>query len=157
MSIITRIEITTFVVLAVTLMLATAFSHRSTLPTTGLRRCFTKSSLPSSSSRLFAGGFGGGGGKSIGEDKKKKPSKDGKLKPKQQWDRYQAFKLETKIRVAVRCKEDESDEWLEVGRVKTKDNKYTELAVARQRAIIAEVSGVLAFLYTEEARFFVIR
>ncbi|KAL3909616.1 MAG: hypothetical protein SGARI_002516 [Bacillariaceae sp.] len=98
----------------------------------------------SDSTRLFAGGFGGGG--KSGGDKKKKSSgasdnKEAKLKPKQQWDRYSAFKKEPKIRVGVRSKEDESDEWLEVGRVRSKDNQYTELAVARQRAIIAEVRG----------------
>ncbi len=96
-----------------------------------------------SNSRLFAGGFGGGG-KSGGDKKKKGGSsggteKEAKLKPKQQWDRYSAFKKEPKILVGVRCKEDESDEWLEVGRVRSKDSQYTELAVARQRAIIAEV------------------
>jgi hypothetical protein len=86
----------------------------------------------SSTSRLFGGGFGGGG------DDKTKAKKEIKLKPKQQWDRYQSFKKEPKIRVAVRLQGD--DEWLEVGRVKSQENQYTELAVARQRAIIAEVS-----------------
>ena len=97
-------------------------------------------SSSAANSRLFAGGFGG---KSSGDKKKKSGSnssdKESKLKPKQQWDRYSAFKKEPKIRVGVRCTEDESDEWLEVGRVRSKDNQYTELAVARQRAIIAEV------------------
>ncbi|KAG7368017.1 hypothetical protein IV203_030760 [Nitzschia inconspicua] len=84
-------------------------------------------------SRLFGGGFGGGDDKNTTKKKK-----EIKLKPKQQWDRYLSFKTEPKIRVAVRVVEDESDEWLEVGRVKTKEMQYTEMAVARQRAIIAE-------------------
>lgn len=87
-------------------------------------------------SQLFGGGFGGGGG---GDDKGNKTKKEIKLKPKQQWDRYLSFKTEPKIRVAVRVVEDESQEWLEVGRVKAQNPDYTELAVARQRAIIAEV------------------
>ncbi|VEU43131.1 unnamed protein product [Pseudo-nitzschia multistriata] len=89
---------------------------------------------------LYAGGFGGGGmGKKSGSNKKKKnSSKEIKLKPKQQWDRYSEFKREPKIQVAVRIKEGGSDEWLEVGRVKSKDNKFIEAAVFRQRAIIAE-------------------
>jgi len=77
-------------------------------------------------------------GKKAGGDKKKKKSvsKEIKLKPKQQWDRYAEFKREPKIQVGVRIKDD--DEWLAVGRVKSKDSEYTEAAVFRQRAIIAE-------------------
>jgi hypothetical protein len=90
---------------------------------------------------LFAGGFGGAGGEKSPKKKgKTATSKESKLKPKQQWDRYQDMKGEPKIRVAIRCKEDESEEWLEVGRVKSKENEYTVVAVARQRALIAEVS-----------------
>lgn len=91
---------------------------------------------------LYAGGFGGGGGmgKKAGKDSKKKKNanKETKLKPKQQWDRYSDFKRELKIQVGVRIKDGKSDEWLEVGRVKSKDGQYTEAAVFRQRAIIAE-------------------
>ena len=32
----------------------------------------------------------------------------------------------------------DNDDWLEVGRIKSKGNAYTEIAVARQRAIIAD-------------------
>lgn len=70
--------------------------------------------------------------------KKKNVNKEAKLKPKQQWDRYANFKREPKIQVGVRIKEDDSEEWLEVGRVKSQDSQYTEAAVFRQRAIIAE-------------------
>jgi hypothetical protein len=117
-------------------------------PSTGRYR----STKTSSSSRLFGGGFGSkssttassssGGGKK-GEDQKKKKDVLIKLKPKQQWDRYLSFKNEPKIRVAVRVMGDDDmldDEWLEVGRVRTTKKELTKLAVARQRAIIAEVS-----------------
>ena len=75
----------------------------------------------------MAGGFGSG----------PKKKKEVKLKPKQQWDRYLDFKKEKKVRVAVRVVGGE--EWLEVGSVKSKDNGFTEISVARQRALIAEV------------------
>jgi hypothetical protein len=117
------------------------------IPRTATTKTTIASSSPvsrASSSRLFlAGGFGG----SAGGDKKKKAATNTKLKPKQQWDRYLALKKESKIRVAVRCVVDDSssdvtEEWLEVGRVRTQDDKYTESAVARQRALIAEVSAI---------------
>jgi len=98
-------------------------------------------STPVSTTSLYAGGFGGGGGmgkKSGGAKKKKGAEKEKKLKPKQQWDRYSEFKREPKIAVGVRVKDDDSVEWMEVGRVKSKDSQYTEAAVFRQRAIIAE-------------------
>ena len=79
---------------------------------------------------LFAG-FGASGGKK---------KKEIKLKPKQQWDRFLDMKTEAKIRVAVRVSED--DEWLAVGSVRSKDDKLTEVAVFRQRALIAEVRRV---------------
>ena len=106
-----------------------------------------------SSTRLYAG-FGAGGGSSSNNKKKKKKKVVQKLKPKQQWDRYCDLKTENRVRVAVRLQEDASgessdndnnnnnnnnSEWLEVGRVKSKDNAYTELAVMKQKAIIAEV------------------
>lgn len=83
-------------------------------------------------------GFGGGGA----DKSKTKKVKETKLKPKQQWDRYLDLKADSKIRVAVRVLEVEDDdaskEWLEVGRIKSKGNQYTAIAVARQRAVIAE-------------------
>jgi hypothetical protein len=103
------------------------------VPSTG-----TGSSRSRSSSALYlAGGFGGGG---AAADKKKKGAStvSTALKPKQQWDRYSDLKKEDKIRVATRIVGEEG--WLDVGRIKSKDNLYTEIAVARQRALIAEVS-----------------
>lgn len=71
----------------------------------------------------------------------KEPSKkEPRLKPKAQWDRYSDLKKEPTIRVAVRVTK-EGEEWLEVGRVRSKDNQYTEVAIARQRAVIADVSA----------------
>jgi hypothetical protein len=106
--------------------------HTPTVPTIG-----TGSSTSRSSSALFlAGGFGG-----AAADKKKKGASTASstaLKPKQQWDRYSDLKKEDKIRVAIRIVGEEG--WLDVGRIKSKENMYTEIAVARQRALIAEVS-----------------
>ena len=67
-----------------------------------------------------------------------KKKKELKLKPKQQWDRFAALKKETSVLVAVRVVGEE--DWLEVGRVKSKDNANIEVAVAKQRVIIAEHS-----------------
>jgi hypothetical protein len=97
----------------------------------------------SSPSILWAGGFGGGGASANKVDKKSSSSsssKQMKLKPKQQWDRYIALKGTTKIPVGVRMKEDGTDEWIKVGYVRSKEDAYTEVSVAMQRALIAEVS-----------------
>jgi hypothetical protein len=72
-------------------------------------------------------------------------SSETKLKPKAQWDRYKIdLKKESKFRVAVRPiltdSEATASEWLEVGSVKSLNNDYTEYSVARQRALIVEVS-----------------
>jgi hypothetical protein len=82
------------------------------------------------SSPLMMAGFGAS---------KEQSKKETKLKPKAQWDRYASLKKELGIRVAVRVVKDGED-WLEVGRVRSKDNQYTEIAIAKQRAIIAYVS-----------------
>ena len=100
------------------------------------------SSLPSLS-RLYAQGLKkstGFGGE--GESKSKKKSgfggkvkneikdNDSKLKPMQQWNRYKDLKGAPKIRVGVRIiGDDENKDWLEVGRIKSKESKYTEMAV----------------------------
>lgn len=62
-----------------------------------------------------------------------------KVKPKHQWDRYLDLKGQAKFPVAVRVEGDGND-WLEVGNVRSRDDAYTELAVARQRALVAEAS-----------------
>lgn len=130
--------------------------------------CRVGHSHPSTSTELFGGGFGGASSGS----KKTKGSGSGigstgggggggvTLKPKQQWDRYSDMKKEKKIRVAVRPSSSDSSvtstsetEWLEVGNVKSKEDKYTELAVVRQRAIIAEVRITSYFLTTCETWF----
>jgi hypothetical protein len=76
--------------------------------------------------------------------------KDAKLKAKSQWDRYLDLKTCTKFTVGVRIKNDDSStststatnsqQWMEVGRVRSVDNAHTEVAIARQRALIAEHS-----------------
>mmetsp|Transcript_2158 Transcript_2158/g.3106 ORF Transcript_2158/g.3106 Transcript_2158/m.3106 type:complete len:196 (+) Transcript_2158:153-740(+) len=83
----------------------------------------------------YMAGFGSSGGKKNSPKK----VKDLKLKPKQQWDRYNSMKNETALRVGVRVQTTDS-EWLEVGRVKSKGNKSPEVAVAKQRVLIAEHS-----------------
>lgn len=91
---------------------------------------------------LHAGGFGASSSKS-NKDKKKTPAK---LKPKSQWDRFLDIKGASRIRVAVKTTSNDDDtdnEWLEVGNIKSVDNAYTAFAVARQRALIAEVGYVL--------------
>jgi hypothetical protein len=86
---------------------------------------------PESTTSLQMAGFGAGGAKKKEETK---------LKPKHQWDRFAELKKENKIRVAVKVVDSDSDEWLEVGAVKSSENAYTEYAVARQRTLIIEVS-----------------
>ena len=105
------------------------------VPSTHHRQVSSAARLPSpflpSRVLLQAGGFGGGGG-----SKGKKSKSAAKLKPKAQWDRFLDMKGATRIPVAVSTSQ---DEWLKVGNVRSKENAYTELAVARQRALIAEV------------------
>lgn len=89
--------------------------------------------FPPPATILYAG-FGGGSGSNTAQEK----SKEIKLKPKQQWDRYLGvLKKETAFKVAV--KPVDTTEWLEVGAVKSQGSDKTEMAVARQRALIAEV------------------
>ena len=91
---------------------------------------------------LSMAGFGGGAVSSK-KQKKKKGATLPKLKAKSQWDRYNSKELKTcqKITVGVRIKGDgDANDWLEVGRVRSANGKYTEIAVARQRALIAEHS-----------------
>jgi len=88
---------------------------------------------------LFMAGFGGEGAKANKKNKKKDVPI--KLKPKLQWDRYVALKTSTKMMVGLRLTGDgdeETSEWLSVGKVKSKDNDFTAVAVVMQRAIIAE-------------------
>mmetsp|Transcript_8164 Transcript_8164/g.14803 ORF Transcript_8164/g.14803 Transcript_8164/m.14803 type:complete len:217 (+) Transcript_8164:141-791(+) len=86
-------------------------------------------------------GFGGAASPS-----KKKGKKEGalpKLKAKSQWDRYNDLAKTTKCAtVGVRIKsenEETTNEWMEVGRVRS-ENDEIEVAIARQRALIAEHS-----------------
>ena len=106
---------------------------------------------PSPATILYAG-FGGGSSSSSNTAPQK--SKEIKLKPKQQWDRYLGvLKKETAFKVAV--KPVDTTEWLEVGAVKSQGSDQTELAVARQRALIAEVRllvGVAALCLTVSRR-----
>lgn len=85
--------------------------------------------------------MGGGGKKSSGKKKGKKAGAlPVKLKAKTQWDRYgDDLKGQTIFRVAVRVVNgDDKGEWLEIGRVKSEGDKWTQVAVAMQRGLIAE-------------------
>lgn len=108
------------------------------VPTTTCRRTFAKASFLFSPPPIFAGGFGSGVSKNNSKTNKNK-SKDvkSKLKPKKQWDRYAELKRADKVTVGIRIKGEDKD-WSQVGRIKSKENKYTEIAVFKQRAIIAE-------------------
>jgi len=104
----------------------------------------------------MGGGFGSsGGGGGMGKKKankkgtnsKNKSTSGGstKLRPKTQWDRFDSFKKEKEFKVAVRSASpvvdsnvDNDDKWFEVGYVKSESNQYTEIAVARQRGLLAE-------------------
>jgi hypothetical protein len=87
---------------------------------------------------LFAtGGFGGSSSNSDTNSKKSTP-----LKPKQQWDRYLAMKDATKYRVAVRKEQEVATEWMCVGAVKSGADVTVDVAVARQRSLIADVSAI---------------
>lgn len=84
------------------------------------------------STKMFAG-FGKDDTASGSNSKKKKELK---LKPKQQWDRFNDMKKEKKIRVGVRVTN--NNIWLEAGNIRSKNDQYTEIAIYRQRALIAE-------------------
>jgi len=77
----------------------------------------------------------------FGKDSEKKEIK---LKPKQQWDRYKSDDLKGSkiVRVGVHVIDGEAGvvEWKEVGTVKSKDDSFTEIAVIRQKALIADHS-----------------
>ena len=97
-------------------------------------------SYPPSSSLSMAG-FGGGASKKGGKKGKNKGAAQ-KLKPKSQWDKYLKMKKASSVKVAVRVSNEGSDagEWYEVGKVKSENDEFTELAVVLQRGIIADVS-----------------
>lgn len=134
--------------LAATLQISTGFTPL--LKPTSNNAVVFQRLLPSSPSALNAG-FGG-------DAPKKK--KEVKLKPKQQWDRYTKMK-EKPFRVAVKAIEKSNDEWLEIGNVKSKGGEYTEVAVAKQRALIADVSvssqeGCIVLFDRQEISMFIV-
>jgi len=102
-------------------------------------------------------GFGGGASPSAAKKGKKSKKTGGalpKLKAKTQWDRYQTdLKTSKSATVGVRIKSSDEDdvtnEWMEVGRVRSATDEY-EMAIARQRALIAEHSKRLYVLQIPE-------
>eukprot|EP00587_Corethron_hystrix_P010227 CAMPEP_0113311250 /NCGR_PEP_ID=MMETSP0010_2-20120614/8558_1 /TAXON_ID=216773 ORGANISM="Corethron hystrix, Strain 308" /NCGR_SAMPLE_ID=MMETSP0010_2 /ASSEMBLY_ACC=CAM_ASM_000155 /LENGTH=230 /DNA_ID=CAMNT_0000166843 /DNA_START=77 /DNA_END=766 /DNA_ORIENTATION=+ /assembly_acc=CAM_ASM_000155 len=129
-----------------TLSLACSFaSGFSPIPTTtfGIRYSSSYSNdkeIESSSSSSLYAGFGGGG--SSLSKKNKNKATDGKkgspLKPKQQWNRYIKMEKEAEITVGVKLVDEDNDEWLAVGKIRSRESKYTTKAVFRQRSLIAE-------------------
>ena len=86
-----------------------------------------------------------GFGAPSGNKKSKKKSSSAtpiKLKPKLQWDRYLAMKESTIITVAVQKINNDGDTtddgWTDVGYVRSLNDELIDVAVARQRALIAE-------------------
>ena len=75
-------------------------------------------------------------------------SKEVKLKPKQQWDRYTALKKEVSVVVGVKIvpstaeRNGPNEDWLVVGAVKSDAAIPTDVAVARQRALLVEVCTI---------------
>lgn len=93
--------------------------------------------------------LGAGFGASASAGSAKNNNDGNKLKPKQQWDRYMNdLKKMDKIRVGVRVEggEGENNDWIEAGHIKSLDNLYTEVAVVRQRALIADVSKIVLMI-----------
>lgn len=82
---------------------------------------------------LSMAGFGG----SVSSKKQKKGASLPKLKAKKQWERYDDLKGSQSVKVGVRIKGE--GEWMEVGNVRSADENI-EMAIARQRALIAEHS-----------------
>mmetsp|Transcript_17723 Transcript_17723/g.25887 ORF Transcript_17723/g.25887 Transcript_17723/m.25887 type:complete len:229 (+) Transcript_17723:72-758(+) len=85
-------------------------------------------------------GFGASSSKGKTSKKDNGKKKASKLKPKKQWDRYTSDDLKSadSIRVAVRVVERGPAKWFSSGEIKSKDNAYTEEAVIRHRALIAD-------------------
>jgi len=134
-----------------TLLAISALAHPCSVtsfvvPTTPLTTHVTSSSTSSSAStfgqtittQLSMAGFGGGGGG--GSKKNKKAVKPlPKLKAKTQWDRYADLKQCKKVIVGVKIVGGEEDaDWLEVGKVRSENDEHTLVAIARQRALIAD-------------------
>jgi len=125
-----------YLALAASFRLVMCFNLAAKQPTFLLTNSLHPKTLSSTRSPLtttmkVSGGFGAGKDKDVAS----------KIKPKGQWDRYTSMDNKTAppVRVAVRILNEADDgEWVEVGYVKSQDNLFTEAAVARQRALIAE-------------------
>ena len=101
---------------------------------------FSASRIPKNHQALQMAGFGDAASSSSNE------SKEVKLKPKQQWDRYTTLKKENSVVVGVKVvgaavidTEETASDWLVVGAVKSESTIPIDVAVARQRALLVEV------------------
>ncbi|KAL7527283.1 hypothetical protein ACHAWF_002121 [Thalassiosira exigua] len=76
--------------------------------------------------------------------KKKNVAKAGSnaLKPKAQWDKFKALKSSNRVAVAARVVAEgssvDSNDWYDIGVIKSEGDEYIESAVVLQRGIIAE-------------------
>lgn len=135
----TVIFLQAFIFVGLYVSIAQSFSVIQTQPRHNGVNTSTRNGRPSIAPLSMAG-FGGGGGssKKKGGNKKNK-SKAKPLKPKSQWDKYKSLKEATSVKVAARSVTEGNDgEWYEVGKVKSEEDKLTELAVFMQRGIITE-------------------
>ncbi len=93
----------------------------------------------STTTQLSMAGFGGGGGTSKKNKKKGGAAKPlPKLKAKTQWDRYADLKQSKKVIVGVKISGEDEADWMEVGKVRSENDEHTLVAIARQRALIAD-------------------
>ncbi len=122
-----------------------AFAHPCSVtsfvvPATPSSSSVTTHHVVGSQTQLFMAGFGGGGGGGgMGSSKKDKNKVTlPKLKAKTQWDRYSDLKQCKKVRVGVKLANEEDGDWMEVGRVRSENDEHTLVAIARQRALIAD-------------------
>ena len=105
-----------------------------------LSTSFHQTSSQRSTTQLSMAGFGGGGGTS---KKNKKKGGGGakplpKLKAKTQWDRYEDLKQCKKVIVGVKISGEDEADWMEVGKVRSENDEHSLVAIARQRALIAD-------------------
>mmetsp|Transcript_12275 Transcript_12275/g.17900 ORF Transcript_12275/g.17900 Transcript_12275/m.17900 type:complete len:218 (-) Transcript_12275:188-841(-) len=134
---VTVIFLQAFIFVGLYVSLVQSFSVIQTQPRhNGVNTCNGRASI----APLSMAGFGGGGGSSKkkgGNKKNKSKAKPLNVKPKSQWDKYKSLKEATSVKVAARAVTEGNDgEWYEVGKVKSEEDKLTELAVFMQRGII---------------------
>jgi len=123
-----------FSAIALTLLVISITTQNST---SFIARSINVGFISETKCRRFVTYMAGFGANSSGSSKKQKKTIQ-KLKPKQQWDRYLSLKDCKTVTAAVRKDGKDENEWINVGYVKSASNEFTDIAIARQRALIAE-------------------